>query len=425
MSRTIAALALALVLVVALALVLLGAPGCGSKPEPAPDQPLAPLPPPDLAPGGAIPPPPAASGPPPAWELDVTKHLFPNAPVAGSAGGAPFAPAVALEGGDLTFRTFKPNSPEVERGISIHWKLPPGQKLAVERTLIYKADAADPAQPEIWLELPGKPITVFPAGYALTLELGPRKDGKLSGRVVLSLPDDAKTFVAGTFAAELVRAHTERPGPDEVPYVAGEIAVTGAKPDAEVRAACASLAPGNVSFKELQIPFDPMPAELAKWTRDETDKPRTSTLVSGDGKARPFRYEHVKLPPGRYLISAAVAGGPAAWKWVDVPAGGALVEPLALDATKLGGIEVQVPADAKGKVLAAPADDPAKPPLDTELFTALAVQVVRRDAEIVAGRAVLKDLGPGKYEVRAGELRGFVEVVAGKTADLILVPPKK
>lgn len=409
----------------------LAALGCGGKPDPqpAPDKPLEPQPPapkpPDDGKGGvpSIPVPPA---PKPTWEPDVAKHTIPASAVSGSAGGAEFAPAVALEGGDLSFRTFKGKSPEVERGISIHWKLPPNEKLAVDRKLVFKHDApADPMQPEIWLEVPGKPITVFPAGYGLTLELGPRSGGKLSGKIYLSLPDEAKTFVAGAFTAEIVRAHTEKPGADEVPYVGGEITVTGAKPDAEIRATYASLAAGNIAFKELQIPFDAMPVELAKWTRDETDKPRASTLVSGDGKARAFRYEHVKLAPGRYLISAAVVGGPAVWKWVDVPANGSIAENFALDATKLGGVEVQVPADAKGKVLFAPADDPAKPPLEADLFQALGAQVVRKDAEIVAGRAVLKDLGPGKYEVRAGDLRGFVDVVPGKTVDLVLMPPKK
>ena len=409
----------------------LAALGCGSKPDPqpAPDKPLDPQPPAPKPPDGdkkdALPPIPVPPAPKASWEPDVTKHNIPAQAASGSAGGAEFVPTVALEGGDLTFRTFKGKSPEVERGISLHWKLPPNEKLAVDRKLVYKHDApADPMQPEIWLEVPGKPITVFPAGYGLTLELGPRSGGKLTGKIYLSLPDETKTFVAGTFTAEIVRAHTERPGPDEVPYVGGEIVVTGAKPESEIRTTYASLAAGNIAFKELQIPFDAMPVELAKWTRDETDKPRVSTLVSGDGKARAFRYEHVKLAPGRYLLSAAVVGGPAVWKWVDVPPNGSIAENFALDATKLGGVEVQVPADAKGKVLLAPADDPAKPALEADLFQALAAQVIRKDAEIVAGRAKVTDLGPGKYEVRAGDLRGFVDVVPGKTVDLVLTPKK-
>jgi hypothetical protein len=37
----------------------------------------------------------------------------------------------------------------------------------------------------------------------------------------------------------------------------------------------------------------------------------------------------------------------------------------------------------------------------------------------------VRNLAPGKYEVRAGDLRGHVEIVADKTAELVLVPAKK
>jgi hypothetical protein len=281
--------------------------------------------------------------------------------------------------------------------------------------------------PEVWREIGGKDPHVYPSGYALTLELGARKDGKVPGKIYLSLNDEEKTFLAGTFEATYTRPHTERPGPDDVPYISGDVTVTGAKPDAEVRVMYAAFTATGVSFKELQIPFDPVPLEQARWTRDDTpsDRPRASTLVAGDGKGRPFRFEHVKLPSGRYLISAAVVGGPAVWKWVDVAAGTALTETLTLDATKTGSAEVSLPADAKGKVFFAPADAPDKPALNADVFHALAFQVVRQDADIVAGKATLKNLAPGKYEVRAGDLRGFVDVVAGKTAELTLAPPKK
>jgi hypothetical protein len=202
--------------------------------------------------------------------------------------------------------------------------------------------------------------------------------------------------------------------------------VAGAKPDAEVRVSyVAFTAESKVVFKELQLPFDPVPEQQARWTRDESERPRTSTFVSGDGKSRAFRYEHVKLPPGRYLISAAVVGGPAVWKWVELPPGGAFTENFALDASKTGSVEVSVPAEVKGQVHLAPADAPERAPLELDLFVAVAFQIVRQDTDIVAGKALVKNLAPGKYEVRAGELRGTVEIIAGKTAEFALTPPKK
>jgi hypothetical protein len=414
---------------------LIVALGCGSKPTPT--QPSAPENPSPTAASPQSPTPdpnagtPKVESPKVVHELDQAKQVIPASPVRGSIGGAEVTPEVVIEGDELTFRTLKAGTPVIDRCVKV--KLAPmhlpGQPLpaVLGREWKVKLDGdAGPNTPELWLEVGGKPPHLYPSGYAMTLEVGPRKDGKVPGKIYLSLPDDNKTVLAGTFAADYVRPHTEKPGPDDGPYITGEVTVTGAKLEDQVRVAYAEFPAGGVVFvKELQIPFDPMPLEAARWTREETDKPRTSTLVSGDGKARPFRYEHVKLPPGRYLLSAAVVGGPAVWKWVDLPAGVTLTENFTLDATKIGGVEVSVPATVKDKVLIAPASEPGKPVLDGDLFRVIAFQVVRQDVEIAGGKAVVKNLGPGKYEVRVGELRGNVEVVAGKTAELVLTPPKQ
>lgn len=424
MSRTIFGMALGLSLAVAV--------GCGSKSEspPPPNAKLEGDAPPPAAPN-ADPGAPKADAPAgAAWEIDQAKHATPATPVKGRIAGADVTPEVGIEGDELSFRVVKAgNPPLVERSVKL--KLAPmlvaGQPVppVQGREWKVKFDAlAGPDVPEVWREVTGKPPHLYPSGYALTLTLGQRKDGKVPGKIYLSLNDEEKTFLAGTFEATYTRPHTDRPGPDDAPYVSGDVAVTGTKPDAQVRIAYAAFTPTGVSIKELQLPFDPVPLEQAQWTRDESDKPRTSTYVAGDGKGRPFRYEHVRLPAGRYLISAAVVGGPAVWKWVDVAAGSALTENLALDASKTGGVEVSLPPDAKGKAALAPADAPDKPALDAELFHAIAFQVVRQEADIVAGKATLKNLGPGRYEVRAGDLRGFVEVVAGKTAEVNLVPKK-
>ncbi len=409
-----------------LALVL----GCGSKS----DQPLptakletdpAPAPTPD--PNAGAPKVDAPAGP--AWEMDPTRHAIPAAPVKGRIAGVDVTPEVGIEGDELTFRVLKAGTPIAER--SVRLKLAPmlvaGQPVpsVFGRDWKVKPDAQPgPGVPEVWREVAGKDPHLYPAGCAVTLELGALKAGKVPGKIYVSLPDEEKSFLAGTFEASYTRPHTERPGPDDAPYIGGDVTVTGAKPDAEVRVAYAAFTATGLALKELQLPAKNVPLEQAQWTRDESDRPRASTLIAGDGQGRPFRYEHVKLPPGRYLISVGVVGGPTAWKWVDVASGAALTESFALDATKTGGVEVSLPADVKGKLFLAPADAPDRPALDAALFHAIAFQVVRQDADIVAGKAALKALAPGRYEVRAGDLRGFVDVVAGKTAELNLAPKK-
>jgi hypothetical protein len=404
--------------------------GCGSKPEPTPapageaSLDSVPAPAPDPKAGA-----PKAEPPAVVWETDPAKQSIPAAPVRGRLKGTEFVPtAVQLERGELSFQTTKAGTPLPERIVKLNLapKRVVGQPLPqlAGREWKVKLDAAPgPDVPEVWIELPGKDPFYMPSGYALTLELGPRKGGKAAGKIHLSLPDEEKTVLAGTFEAEAPRPPTEKPGPDEAPYITGAVSVAGAKPDAQIRVAYAGFGPtGAVEFRELQSPFDPNPPELAQWTRDEETK--TSKLVAGDGKAHPFLYEYVKRSPGRYLLSASVVGGPAVWKWVDLPAGGMLTENFTLDASKAGSVEVAVPAGVTGKVHLAPADDPARPALPPDLFGALSA-VMRLEADLAGGKALVKDLGPGKYEVRAGDLRGFVDVTAGKTAELVLMPPKK
>ncbi|QJX00561.1 hypothetical protein [Frigoriglobus tundricola] len=436
MPRTVFGVALALGLVVAL--------GCGSgsdqplpkvalegEPTPTPPAPSPnpdPAPPPKAEMADSVPKAEAPKGP--VWEGDPDKHVVPTTAVRGSIGGVDVTPEVLIETGELVFRTLKAGTTTVERKVSLKLTpAPTAEKPAqpiLGRTWKVRLESEPgPLVPEIWLEDEGKAIQLYPGGYALSLELGPRKDGKVTGKVYLSIPDAKKTVLAGTFTADYFRPHTERPGPDDAPYVTGTVTVTGTQAGAEVRVGYAGFNSAGPIFKELQLGFDPAPEAEARWLPDDSDRPRASRLIAGDGKGRPFRYEHLKLPPGRYLLSAAVAGGPAVWKWVDVPAGGALTEHFVLDATKTGGVEVNAAPGATDKVLLAPVDDPNKPALEESLFQAVAFQVVRQEVALIGGKAVVKNLAPGKYEVRVGTERRTVEVVAGKVAELDLSAPKK
>ncbi|MBY0458042.1 MAG: hypothetical protein K2V38_11940 [Gemmataceae bacterium] len=419
---------------VALVLALGAAGGCGDKPAPTqPDAAIETEPKKDdPTPAPKVETPkietPKAALPTLAWEPDPDKHAIPQTPVRGRVGGAEVTPEVSLTDEDLVLRVFNAETKQFDRTVRLRLAprtpgQPTGAPLPGRSWKVKPADPPGAAVPDVWLEQTGQPILSNPSGYALTLDLSPRKDGKVTGRLYLALTE--QTVLAGTFVAEYLRPPTEKPGDDDAPFAAGEVTVTGADPKAVVRVAYSSFQPSGVFIKELPSGFSDQPAELAPALTDAADKPRVSTVIPGDGKVRPFRYEHVKLPPGRYLLTAAVAKGPAVWRWVDVPADGMLTENFALDATKTGGLEVTVPDGAAGKFLIAPADDPSKPPLDAPYFEILSLQFARGDVELLAGKAVLKQLGPGRYEVRFGTERRLVEVVAGKTAEVSFVPAKK
>jgi len=43
----------------------------------------------------------------------------------------------------------------------------------------------------------------YSSGYAMRLQFGKVKDGKVPGKIYLCLPDDQKSYVAGSFVAEI------------------------------------------------------------------------------------------------------------------------------------------------------------------------------------------------------------------------------
>ncbi len=389
--------------------------GCGSKPTPTPE----PQPPNAPAGGEATPTAPEVKPEPPpqpVHELDADKHKVPAAPVSGRLGGSVFTPSVAVEGDHLVFQETKPGSPVADR--SVRLKLGNGPQGIQNRKLVVRSDGpAGPDLPEVMLQTPKRPeILLFGSGYALTLELGTRTGGKLPGRVYLSLPDEDKSFFAGTFEADFPRQPTEPPGPDDVPFVNGTVTVRNAPPAAVLIVGYASTpTPTSVAFGSAEIGLGE-PVVPPRWVQSVYDKPRVTNLVGGDGKDVPSRYEHSRLTPGRYLIFATLKNGPAAWKWLDVPENGTVRADLTIDAAQTGGLEIGVPLEAVGKVQLAPADEPGRPATDPNLFIAICWQL-GLEQPIVARKALYKNLTPGRYEVRTAGRSAVVEVVAGKTVE--------
>lgn len=147
------------------------------------------------------------------WTLNLTNATIPEAVPAGSLHGSGFqCERVVLQGGNLSFRQGK------------HW--PPDLGLTV---LLFAQQAED---------LSGKTVEVSPdrtpplprlilrwkdeqqqgakeeflSGYALKLTFGPVANGRIPGQIYVSLPDEQKSFLAGTFAAEI-----RKPAPPKNP----------------------------------------------------------------------------------------------------------------------------------------------------------------------------------------------------------------
>jgi hypothetical protein len=386
--------------------------GCGSKPSPPgdPNVPITPepAPAPDQV-AKAV------------HELDPAKHVIPSRPVSGMVGGAEVTPAVLVEGEYLVFRTTKSGTHDVEREILLKLRTGTGQPFPVGKRVVKPDSPEGPEVPPAILTVPGKLGSVFPNGYAMTLELEARQGGKLPGKIYLCLNDPEKSYLAGTFVAAAPRLPLEPPGIEDVPLINGEVTITGAGPKPVLMtgyAAAPNAMGAGIGIAAVDMEITDA-AEGPKWTERDDDKPRVTFLIGGDGQKTPSRYEHSKLTPGRYLAFAALKDGPAAWKWVDVNERTTEKVNLTIDAQKVGRLEVTAPLGSLTKVQMAPADEPKRPPLDATLFELIAMQL-NLEQDIVARKTLFKNLAPGRYEVRdkaSGQVR-VIEIAAGKTAEL-------
>ena len=135
---------------------------------------------------------PAVSG----WTSDVGKTAFPDHPADGKVHGIHFALSTAtLRGANL-----KLNS---ENGLSLEiFGL--DQPIAGQNYEIQPADSgANPRVKMTWNEGDVVQAATYSKGYGMKLQFAQAINRKLSGKIYLCLPDDSKSYVAGTFEVRI------------------------------------------------------------------------------------------------------------------------------------------------------------------------------------------------------------------------------
>jgi hypothetical protein len=369
------------------------------------------------------------------YELDPSRHVMPARMVMGSSGDVVFAPKALVEEDYLIFRTLKEGTSQTEREIKLKLGSVSDPKSFDNRKVTIRPEMPPGAEvPEIWVTTRTGDFQGYSNGYALTLELGYREKWKINGKIYLCLPDKDKTVLAGSFFAAFPRQVSEPPGVEDLPYIKGYVNVIGAPPKTTLRVGFAAT-PDEQSFAlgtadvEIREPL---------WVRTDFDKPPITTLIAGDGKTVPSRYEHSKLTPARYLVFATLEpatpgeqSGPAAWQWVTVSRGEVVsADMMTIDVTKTGGLQVDVPDDSLTMVRLVPIDKLKMQMIEQPLFIVSAVQMGLQQP-IIARKAIFKKLAPGTYdvrtcdEVRTGVHATTVEIVAGKIAELNFSKPKE
>lgn len=128
----------------------------------------------------------------------------PAAPATGQVHGKPFVVESShVENGVLTLRLGKDVTADLEVKVMLPgspWEAPAGKNFKVT-----EADATAPQVVLTWKEegqaAPAE--QVFTGKYAMTLEFAQEQDKKLPGKIRLTLPDESKSNVAGTFEADI------------------------------------------------------------------------------------------------------------------------------------------------------------------------------------------------------------------------------
>ncbi len=147
------------------------------------------------------------------WSLNLANATFPETTPAGSIHGSGFhGERVTLQGGNLSFRQGKAWPPDLGLTVLLFAQqteelsgktieVTPERPPPVPRLILrWKDDQQQPAKQDIH------------TGYSLKLTFGQAANGRMPGQIFICLPDEAKSFVAGTFAAEIRKPPPPKPG---------------------------------------------------------------------------------------------------------------------------------------------------------------------------------------------------------------------
>lgn len=148
--------------------------------------------------------------PPPAadatnWTLNLAKARIPDAPVSGAVRGFGFKlDRAVIQGGRLDLRQGPKWPPDV--GVSLHLYGERTEDLA-GRTVVLEATRTNAPRLILrWKDSQDRVTTKeYRKGYAARVEFGSVSSNRISGKIFIAVPDENKSYVAGTFSAEIRR----------------------------------------------------------------------------------------------------------------------------------------------------------------------------------------------------------------------------
>lgn len=137
------------------------------------------------------------------WTLVVSEAVIPDAPANGAVNGFGFNfERATIQDGRLDLRQGAKWPPDV--GVSIHFLAKRIEDIAGRTVIIEPERTNAPKVILRWKDESGKSKTKeFQTGYAARVEFGAVSGNKISGKVFIATPDDAHSYIAGTFTADV------------------------------------------------------------------------------------------------------------------------------------------------------------------------------------------------------------------------------
>ncbi len=155
------------------------------------------------------------------WTLDLTNAVFPETTAAGSIHGSGFlCERAILQGGRLSLLQGKTSPWDLAIVVNLFARQ--GEELS-GKTVQIPSDR--PRAPHVVLRWKDEQQQVrsdtISSGYALNVVFGGATNGRMPGKIYICLPDETKSFVAGTFDAEIKKAPPPKPRPPKAPKPKG------------------------------------------------------------------------------------------------------------------------------------------------------------------------------------------------------------
>jgi hypothetical protein len=145
------------------------------------------------------------------WTQDLSQVKFPETTVSGALHERAFTlDRATLTGSNLLLRSGR--SGPVELGLNIYFFNRQPEELNGVTAEIKPTDTKAPRVVLHWKESERLSKT-FRGGYAMKVEFGTMANGALPGKIYLCLPDESKSWIAGTFRAEIRKPGPPRPRP--------------------------------------------------------------------------------------------------------------------------------------------------------------------------------------------------------------------